>query len=160
MMVAPFASGVFPVIYNYALKLLVDLFSKESHITFTQSVKPVLVFISAQVLLDVAWRCHNIAQLKSMPYILEDMLCKICEHCFNLPYTYFQNHFSGSIVAKMKGIGDKYYKIHIALEHKLSKPFLIVLFSGISLALTNLHIFLFIFGFYCNLCASCFLFFL
>lgn len=147
MMLAPFANGIYPVIYNYAVKLLIDLFSKESHITFAQSLKPILVFIGAQALLDVAWRSHNIAQLKSMPYILEDMLCKICEHCFNLPYTYFQNNFSGAIVAKIKGIGDKYYKIHMALEHKVSKPFLITVFSGIALAFTNLDIFLFILGF-------------
>jgi ATP-binding cassette subfamily B protein len=147
MMLAPFANGIYPVIYNYAVKLLIDLFSKESHITFTQSLKPILVFIGAQALLDVAWRSHNVAQLRSMPYILEDMLCKICEHCFNLPYTYFQNNFSGAIVAKVKGIGDKYYKIHMALEHKVSKPFLITVFSGIALAFTNLDIFLFIFGF-------------
>lgn len=147
MMLAPFANGIYPIIYNYAVKLLIDLFSKESHITFNQALKPILVFISAHVLLDVAWRSHNFAQLKSMPYILEDMLCKICEHCFNLPYTYFQDNFSGAIVGKIKGIGDKYYKIHMALEHKVSKPFLVTLFSGSALAFTNLHIFLFIFVF-------------
>jgi ATP-binding cassette subfamily B protein len=147
MMVAPFASGIYPVIYNYAVKLLIDLFSKEDQITFTNGLKPILVFVSAQAILDIAWRCHNIAQLKSIPYILEDMLCKICEHCFNLPYTYFQNNFSGSIVAKVKGIGDKYYKIHMALEHNVSKPFLITIFSGIALAFTNLDIFLFITAF-------------
>ncbi|MCE2716647.1 MAG: ABC transporter ATP-binding protein [Pseudomonadota bacterium] len=147
MMIAPFASGIFPIVYNYAVKLLIDLFSIEGQITFTQSLKPILVFISAQAMLDIAWRLHNIAQLKSMPYIFESMLCKICEHCFNLPYTYFQNNFSGAIVAKIKGIGDKYYKIHAALEHHVSRPFLITVFSGCALALTNLHIFLFIVGF-------------
>ena len=147
MMLAPFANGIHPVIYNYSVKLLIDLFATESHITFTQSIKPILVFISSQALLDIAWRAHNIAQLKAIPYILEDLLCKICEHCFNLPYTYFQNNFSGAIVAKVKGIGDKYYKIHMALEHHVSKPFLITVFSGIALAFTNLDVFLFIVGF-------------
>lgn len=147
MMLAPFASSMYPVIYNYAVKLLIDLFSMEGHITFTQSLKPILIFIGAQALIDIAWRSHNIAQIKSMPYILEDLLCKICEHCFNLPYTYFQNNFSGAIVAKIKGIGDKYYKIHTALEYKVSKPFLTAIFSGGALAFTNLHIFLFIVGF-------------
>ncbi len=147
MMLAPFANGIYPVIYNYAVKLLIDLFSKDGQITFDQSLRPILVFISAQAVLDVAWRCHNIAQLKSMPYILEDMLCKVCEHCFNLPYTYFQNNFSGSIVAKIKGIGDKYYKIHAAIEYKVSKPFLVTIFSGIAIAFTNIEIFLFITSF-------------
>lgn len=147
MMLAPFACGIYPVIYNYAVKLLIDLFSKEGHITFTQGLRPIFLFVSAQAILDIAWRCHNIAQLKSIPYVLEDLLCKVCEHCFNLPYTYFQNNFSGSIVAKIKGIGGKYYKIHAALEYKVSKPFLVTIFSGIALGFTNLQVFLFITGF-------------
>jgi ATP-binding cassette subfamily B protein len=144
MMLAPFANGAYPIMYNYAVKLLVDLFTQNQHITFTQSWQPIAVFIGAQILLDGAWRIHNFAQLKCMPYILQNMLDKICRHCFNLSYTYFQNNLSGSIVSKIKGIGDNYVKIHQAFEYKLSKPLYITLFSGISLAFTNIKIFFFI----------------
>ncbi|MCX4083407.1 hypothetical protein N7281_00595 [Rickettsia hoogstraalii] len=77
---------------------MLDLFTQNEKITFAQSYKPVMVFIAAQAILDVAWRVHNFAQLKAMPYIFQDMMNKICNHCFNLPYTYFQNNLSGSIV--------------------------------------------------------------
>jgi ATP-binding cassette, subfamily B, bacterial len=147
MMCAPIVSGLHPVIYNYAVKLLIDLFSKTESITYDQSLKPILIFMGAHIMLDVAWRTHNYAQLKSMPYILEDMLCKVCEHCFNLPYTYFQNNLSGSIVGKIKGIGDKYFKIHSALEYSVSEPFFAMICAGIALAFTNFDIFLFIFTF-------------
>lgn len=144
MMIAPFANGVYPIMYNYAVKLLIDLFTKEQHITFTEGWQPIALFVSAQIVLDTAWRAHNFAQLKCMPYILQNMLDKVCKHCLNLSYSFFQNNLSGSIVGKVKGIGDNYFKIHQALEHQLSKPLLVTLFSGIALACTNIKLFFFI----------------
>ncbi|QQV74764.1 Putative multidrug export ATP-binding/permease protein [Rickettsia tillamookensis] len=82
-----------------------------------------------------------------MPYIFQDMMNKICTHCFNLPYTYFQNNLSGSIVGRMQGIGDNYHKMHQSIEGKLSKPLLITLFSGITLAYINIKIFTVIIAF-------------
>jgi len=84
-----------------------------------------------------------------MPYILQNLLGKICRHCFNLSYNYFQNNFTGSIVGKIKGIGDNYYKLHECLEHKLSKPLYTTLFTGVALAFTNVKLFGFILAFTC-----------
>ncbi len=146
-MIAPCANGVYPIIYNYAVKLLIDLFTQNQNITFEQSWKPITIFISAQIILDGAWRMHNFAQLKCMPYILQNISNKICTHCFKLPYSFFQHSLSGSIVAKVKGIGDNYFKIHQALELQLSKPLFITLFSGIALGLTNIKILFFVLAF-------------
>ncbi|WP_341757812.1 ABC transporter ATP-binding protein [Candidatus Tisiphia endosymbiont of Ditula angustiorana] len=147
MMIAPCVHGVYPIIYNYAIKLLIDLFTQNQNITFEQSWKPITIFISSQIILDGAWRMHNFAQLKCMTYILQDILNKVCTHCFKLSYTFFQHNLSGSIVAKVKGIGDNYFKIHQALEFQLSKPLFITLFSGIALGLTNIKILFFVLAF-------------
>jgi ATP-binding cassette subfamily B protein len=147
MMIAPCAHGVYPIIYNYAIKLLIDLFTQNQNITFAQSWKPITIFISSQIILDGAWRMHNFAQLKCMPYILQNILNKVCTHCFKLSYTFFQHNLSGSIVAKVKGIGDNYFKMHQALELQLSKPLFITLFSGIALGLTNIKILFFVLAF-------------
>ena len=144
MMIAPFASGIYPIMYNYAVKLLIDIFTSNQYINFAKAWKPIAMFIGAQIILDSAWRVHNFAQLKCMPYILQNMLDKVCRHCFNLPYTYFQSNLSGAIVGKVKGIGDNYFKLHQGLEYQLSKPLLITIFSGIALALTNIKIFIFV----------------
>ncbi|HJD61953.1 MAG TPA: ABC transporter ATP-binding protein [Rickettsia endosymbiont of Columbicola hoogstraali] len=93
-MIAPVASGVYPTIYNYAVKLVLDLFTQNEQITFAQSYKPIMVFIAAQALLDGAWRAHNFAQLKSLPYVFQGIMNKICNHYFNLPYSYFQDNLS------------------------------------------------------------------
>jgi ATP-binding cassette subfamily B protein len=147
MLFAPVASGFYPVFYNYSIKLLIDLFTNISYITFAQAIKPIVFFLGAQIIMDAAWRSHNFAQLKCMPYVLQTMLVKVCTHCFNLPYTYFQDNFAGAIVGKIKGIGDNYFKLHQGLEFKLSKPLLTTIFSGIALALSNIKIFCFVMGF-------------
>lgn len=144
MAIAPICSGIYPVIYNYAVKLLIDLFTKADHITYHQAFWPIFWFVMAQAILDGGWRIHNYAQLKSIPYVLEDMMLKICNHVFYLPYTYFQDNLAGSIVGKIKGIGDKYYSMHMALEYKLSKPLLVTMFSGIALMYVNYKIFIFV----------------
>lgn len=144
MLIAPFGSAIYPVIYNYAVKLLIDLFTQNQHITIENSYKPVAWFLGAQVILDGGWRAHNFAQLKCMPSIVQNMFYSICKHCFDLPYSYFQVNLSGSVVGKIKGIGDHYLKMHQALEYKLSKPLLTTLFSGIALAFANIKIFLFV----------------
>ena len=144
MMIAPFSNAVYPIMYNYAVKLLLDLFTQSQNITFVQSLKPIALFVGAQVISDSAWRMHNFARLKSMPYLLQNMLDKTCKHCFNLSYSFFQKKLTGSIIAKIKGIIDKYINIHQALEFQLSKPLLTALFSGIILSLINIKIFLFV----------------
>ncbi|MBP9752282.1 MAG: ABC transporter ATP-binding protein [Proteobacteria bacterium] len=147
MYLAPIATGLYPVFYSLAVKLLIDLFLIEGHITFYKGIVPITWFVGNQIFLDVAWRIHNLAQMKSIPYVFEDLMIKVCTHCFNLPYTYFQDTLSGSIISKVKGIGDKFFKIHQNFEWKLSTPIFITLFSGIALAKTNAKIFLFIVGF-------------
>ncbi|MCX7337814.1 MAG: ABC transporter ATP-binding protein [Alphaproteobacteria bacterium] len=144
MMMAPIASGVHLILCNYAVKLLIDLFTQNHHITFAQSWKPIALFVSAQVIMDGSWRAHNFAQLKCVPYILQNIMDKVCTHCFNLPYTFFQNNLSGSVVGKIKGIGDNYFKIQQALEYHLSTPLYITVFSGIAMAFTNIKIFFFV----------------
>jgi ATP-binding cassette subfamily B protein len=144
MMIAPFSNGIYPIMYNYAVKLLIDLFSQNQQITFAQSWQPIALFVGAQVMLDSAWRAHNFAQLKCMPYIMQSMMDGVCKHCLNLSYNFFQNNLSGSIVGKVKGIGDNYFKLHDGLEYQLSKPLLVTLFSGIVLAFTNIKIFFFV----------------
>jgi ATP-binding cassette subfamily B protein len=144
MLLGPLGSGLHPIVYNYSVKLLIDLFTKNTYITWEQWAVPVLYFLLAQVIMDGGWRAHNFAQLKAMPYVFQAMMDKICKHCFNLPYVYFQNNLAGSIAGKMRGIGDNYYKMHQAIEFQLSKPLLTTIFSGIALAYVNIKIFAFI----------------
>ena len=53
MVIAPFASAFHPILYNYAVKLLLDLFTQNEKITFAQGYKPIIWFVMAQAILDV-----------------------------------------------------------------------------------------------------------
>ena len=55
MLMAPLANGVYPIMYNYAVNLLIYLFTQNEHITLEQSLKPIVIFIGAQMVLDGAW---------------------------------------------------------------------------------------------------------
>ncbi len=147
MAVAPVCSGIHPILYSYAVKLLIDLFTKFEHITFAQAFWPIFWFVMAQAVLDGGWRLHNFAQLKTIPYVFQNIMDRICQHVFYLSHIYFQNNLSGTITAKIRGIGDKYYSMHQSIEFKLSRPLLITVFSGIALVLVNYKIFLFVLGF-------------
>lgn len=147
MALAPLGSGIYPILYNYAVKLVIDLFTIETSITVHQALVPIAVFIGAQMIVDIGWRLHNFAQLKAIPYVFQNMMEKICQHVFYLPYAYFQDNFSGSISGKMRDIGNNYYKMHQAIEFQLSRPALITLFSGVALAFVNLQVFLFVAAF-------------
>lgn len=147
MVLAPLGSGIYPVLYNYAVKLIIDLFTQDQTIHFHQAWMPISVFIGAQVILDTGWRIHNFAQLKSIPYVFQTMMEKICQHVFQLPYAYFQNNFSGSISGKMRDISNNYYKMHQAIEYQLSRPALITLFSGITLSWVNAKVFFLVISF-------------
>lgn len=147
MAVAPICSGLYPIIYSYAVKLLIDLFTKVEHITFEQAFLPIFWFVMAQVIIEGGWRIHNFAQLKTMPYVFQNIMDKICQHVFYLSHTYFQNNLSGSLSGKMRGISDNYLKMHQAIEYKVSKPLLTTIFAGAALILVNYKMFLFILGF-------------
>ena len=64
MAIAPICSGIYPIIYNYAVKLLIDLFTNSKHITYSEAFWPIFWFVMAQIILDGGWRLHNFAQLK------------------------------------------------------------------------------------------------
>ena len=49
MLQAPICSSIYPLIYNYAVKLLINLFAQETHINYRQACLPVSWFIIAQL---------------------------------------------------------------------------------------------------------------
>lgn len=147
MAIAPLVSAMYPILYSYVVKLLIDLFTKEQSVSFYVAFWPIFLFVLAHVMVDIGWRMHNFVQMKSIPYVFQRITEKVCTHIFHLPYTYFQNNLSGSIAAKIKGIGDNYYKIHHSLETSLSIPLLTMLFAAIGVASVSMKIFCFVVGF-------------
>ncbi len=147
MLQAPFSNAAYPLIYNYAIKLLIDLFTQNAQITAAMAFWPVFLFIFANVLLETSWRIHNFAVWRSMPHIIQDLMNKVYDYVSNHSYQFFQNNLTGSIISKVKGINDGYKAIHNALEFQVSKPVLVTIFTGAGLAFTNLKLFFIVVAF-------------
>ena len=83
-----FQAPVFTAFYifanNYSFKLLVDAFSTEHITSYHQLLFPIVLFISAQVSLDVFWRLSDFAEWKAEPYARQRLL--------STAYDYVQYH--------------------------------------------------------------------
>ncbi len=141
MLQAPIVAAFYPIVYSYCAKLLIDLFTQNETIAYNQAFWPLFYFIGMQVLNETAWRIHNLASWHSIPHILQRMMTRVFDYVSNHSYSYFQNHLSGSMVAKMKGIGDNYHKIHTALEYDLTAPLMTAIIAGFALFFINLKLF-------------------
>ncbi len=142
MMQAPFANAIFPLVYNYSIKLLIDLFATKSQITLHMAIYPILLFVGINTWLEICWRVHNFAAWKSMPYIMQNVMNKVYTYVSNHSYGFFQNNLTGTVTGKVKGINDGCREIHNALEYQVSKPVLTTCVSGVALACVNWKIFL------------------
>lgn len=141
MMQAPFANGVYSLLYNYSIKLLIDLFSHHDQINSGMAFWPVFWFVFASIYLEAAWRLHNFAAWRSMPYIMRNVMNRVNDYVMNQSYAYFQNNLIGSVVSKVKGINEGVQKIHNALEFVVSNPVVMTIFTGVALTFVNLKLF-------------------
>jgi ATP-binding cassette subfamily B protein len=139
---APFANAIFPLIYNYAIKLLIDVLAVKSQITLQVVINPVLLFIGINAWLEICWRIHNFATWTAMPYIMQDVMNKVYAYVSQHSYQFFQNNLTGTITSKVKGINDGCQELHNALEYQVSKPVLTTIITGIGLAVASSKIFL------------------
>ena len=89
MMQAPFANAIFPLIYNYAIKILIDLFTIKSQITLHTAIYPILLFVGVNAYLEICWRIHNFAAWRSMPYIMQNVMNKVYNYVSNHSYQFF-----------------------------------------------------------------------
>ncbi len=142
MMQAPFANGIYSLLYNYAIKMIIDNFATAEIVVITDIFWPIVIFIFASIYLECSWRIHNFAAWKTMPYIMQDIMNAVNNYVFSHSYSYFQNSLGGAITSKIKGINDGAQKIHNAFEFQVSNPVIMTVFTGTALAIVNLKLFL------------------
>jgi ATP-binding cassette subfamily B protein len=143
MFQATLLTGFYFPMNNYAIKSIVDAFSEHDVLNYGQLIMPITVFILAQIGLDVSWRIHDIAAWHAEPYVHRAIILKSYDYIQQHSYSYFQNHPSGTIVSKLKGIVDGYETIFSSLCHVVGKSFLTVIICIFSLAFINTYVFLF-----------------
>lgn len=143
MLQAPILTAFYIFANNYSFKLLVDTFSIETTIQYSQLVFPISLFLTAQITLDVIWRISNFAEWKCEPFVRRKLLSNAYNYVQYHSYSYFQNTPSGTIISKLKGILDGYDTIFANLTHTIGQHFCVVLVSIFVLLIVNASIFLF-----------------
>lgn len=134
---APVVSAFYIFANNYSLKLLIDAFSIQTPITYSSLLYPIGLFITAQIVLESAWRILNFAVWKTQPLVQRRLLLSVYEYIQYHSYSYFQNTPSGTIISKMKGISDGYNSIFESLTYKAGKNLCTVVLSILVLLLVN-----------------------
>lgn len=143
MFLAPIFTAVYIFANNYSLKLLVDAFSEQTITEYSQLLAPIILFIAAQILLDLFWRLSDFAEWKAEPYARQRLLSTAYDYVQYHSYNYFQNTPSGTIISKLKGILDGYDSVFANLHHIVGKHFCVVLVSIFVLLLVNVRVFCF-----------------
>lgn len=119
MLWAPIVSSFYPFAYNYAIKLFLDTMASPSPLTYHAILFPILLFMGAQLAIEVFWRVSNIAEWKSEPYVRRSILLKSYGYLQHHSYLFFQDNFTGTISSKIKGILDGYDKFWAEMHHGL-----------------------------------------
>jgi len=143
MFQATLLTGLYFPMNNFAIKSVVDAFAGHDVLQYGQLIMPITVFVLAQIGLDVSWRLHDIAAWHAEPYVHRAIILKSYDYIQQHSYSYFQNHPSGLIISRLKGIIDGYESIFSNLCHVSGKSFLTVVICICSLAFINGYIFLF-----------------
>jgi ATP-binding cassette subfamily B protein len=128
---------------NYAIKSIVDAFSDHSTLEYSGLILPIVVFILAQIGLDLSWRIHDFASWHAEPFVHREIILRSYDYIQKHSYSYFQNHPSGMIISKLKGLIDGYETLFSSLFHVVGKSFLTVLICIFSLAFINTYVFVF-----------------
>lgn len=145
MMLAPIVSSFYPLFYNYSIKLFLDTMSSNQSITYQDILTPIIIFISAQLAMDLFWRISNVAQWKSEPYVSSNILSYSYNYVQTHSFLFFQNNFTGSVSSKIKGILDGYEKIWSEMHRGMLQNILGVVINLIALSIVNINIGILIF---------------
>ncbi len=111
MLQAPIIGAFFNPINNYSLKLIVDAITQNEDFGIDKIMFPVILFCSASILLEVAWRIANYADYKSQPKIEAEIINQSYEMLLSHNFGFFQNNLSGKIASKISALRDNYVAI-------------------------------------------------
>ena len=117
MLSAPILGASYDFLNNYSLKLIIDAFSTNAQLSYTDLAWPIGIFIFSQISLDVFWRSSDIAEWRAEPYVRQNILNETYGFIQNHPYWFFQNTPSGSITSRIKGILDGYDNFWASAHH-------------------------------------------
>ncbi len=119
MLLAPFITSFYPLVYNYAIKLFLDTMASPTPLTYQAILFPIVLFVGNQLILETMWRISNIAEWRSEPYVRRSILLKSYDYVQHHSYLFFQDNLTGTLSSKLKGLLDGYDKFWAEMHHGL-----------------------------------------
>ncbi|MFM8455001.1 MAG: ABC transporter ATP-binding protein [Gammaproteobacteria bacterium] len=144
MIMAPILGSFYDFANQYALKLLVDAFSGSQTPEYSALLKPIVIFIGAQIWIDVVWRIGDVAEWRSEPYVRQAILQQTYDYVQHHDYQFFQNTHAGSITSKIKGVLDGYDNFWASLHHDFSSRIANTITLTFVLCVVSVKIFAFV----------------
>ncbi len=144
MLMAPIIGSIYPFAYHYAIKLFVDIMSTDSSISYDELIFPIILLLFSQLIMEVAWRIADVAELKAEPYVRRSLLLKSYDYVQHHSYSFFQDNFTGAISSKIKGILDGYDHFWAEMHHGISQRILKIIISFCILSIVHVNLSLFI----------------
>lgn len=145
MLSAPIITSFYPFAYNYAIKLIIDAMANTaSNFDYHVVMKPIIIFLGAQLALDIVWRISEVAEWRSESYVRGSILLHGYNYVQNHSYAFFQDNFSGAISSKLAGALDGYDKFWEQMHGGLLFKLFRILVNLIVLMFINVYLGLFI----------------
>ncbi len=121
------------------------MMSSASHLSYQDFILPISLFMANQFALDLVWRVSNIAEWKSEPYVRRSILLSSYDYVQHHSYGFFQDHFTGAISSKIKGILDGYDKFWAEMHHGLLSRVLRCIVNLGALSIVSIKLGMFVF---------------
>jgi ATP-binding cassette subfamily B protein len=147
---APLFTSLYFFCHNYALKLLVDIFSKEPSFTHSNLIFPILLFLGAQIGMSLLSRLSEITQARIEPAIRKKLWGAVYNYVQHHSHQFFKNTSGGLVLSKIRGVVEGYDVLVASTTKLIARQLTVVCVSILSLAIIEWKVFLFVVG-WCGL---------
>lgn len=124
------------------LKVMVDTISSQSPSAdvASQLFTYLLIYIGAQVGLELLNRSALLITDKVAAEVLKNIYTQAYSHITNLSYDYFENNMSGSIVAKIRRLVESCSKLYYGIQFDIFKTSITLFATLAALSYTSIHL--------------------
>ena len=140
MLLATLVSGCYWSVSSYAVKWFIDVLTVVDQITYSALIGPIFLLIGAKLGVVIFYRISDIAEWRAEPAVRKTILTKAYDYVQHHSYAFFQNHFSGSLTSKIKGIIRGYDYIAGYLLSFYAQHIVCIIVGTVALGLVSLQL--------------------
>ncbi len=137
MLLAPAWGALYIPIAYYAIKLMVDTLAAGPTVDLRALAWPVSLWLAMDLSTGLAWRLAAFASWRSEPYVRRGIVVDAVTRILSYRHRFFQNAPVGTLVSKVKALGEGYDDLWHQIGAGMSHLLLAMLASAASIALVD-----------------------